>query len=168
MRDDSEDDLDSYDRRILDELSRDGRMPVTTLAGRVGLTKTPCQARLKRLIASGVIRGFRAVIDPRRVGREHVAFVEVKLSDTTEKALSAFNAAVGALIEVEQCHMIAGPFDYLLKVRTRDIASYRRVLGEKISALPHVANTSTYVSMEAVKDAGGVTARLAPVSDGRS
>lgn len=92
------------------------------------------------------------MVDPRRIGREHVAFVEVKLSDTTETALSAFNNAVAAVSQVEQCHMIAGPFDYLLKVRTRDIASYRRVLGEEISALPHVANTSTYVSMEAVKD----------------
>lgn len=154
MQEASEADLDRFDRRIVEELSRDGRMPVTTLAGRVGLTKTPCQTRLKRLVDSGVIRGFRAVVDPRRIGREHVAFVEVKLNDTTEAALVAFNTAVAALTEIEQCHMIAGPFDYLLKVRTRDIASYRRVLGEKISALPHVANTSTYVSMEAVKDAG--------------
>ena len=145
-------DLDKLDRRILDELSRDGRMPVTTLAGRVGLTKTPCQARLKRLVEDGVITGFKAVLDPRRIGREHVAFVEVKLNDTTETALTAFNEGVSGLAEVEQCHMIAGPFDYLLKVRTGDIASYRRVLGEKISVLPHVANTSTYVSMEAVKD----------------
>jgi len=147
-------DLDRFDRRIVEALCQDGRMPVTTLAARVGLTKTPCQTRLKRLIDEGVICGFRAVIDPGRIGRDHVAFVEVKLSDTTEKALSAFNAAAAALAEVEQCHMIAGPFDYLLKVRTRDIASYRRVLGERISALPHVANTSTYVSMEAVKDVG--------------
>lgn len=146
--------LDRIDRRIVEALGRDGRMPVTALAAQVGLTKTPCQARLKRLIEAGVITGFRAVVDPRRIGREHVAFVEVKLSDTTERALAAFNAAVAVLTEVEQCHMIAGPFDYLLKVRTRDIASYRRALGERISALPHVANTSTYVSMEAVKDAG--------------
>ena len=149
-----ETELDRIDRRIVEALGRDGRMPVTALAAQVGLTKTPCQARLKRLIEAGVITGFRAVVDPRRIGREHVAFVEVKLSDTTERALAAFNAAVAVLTEVEQCHMIAGPFDYLLKVRTRDIASYRRALGERISALPHVANTSTYVSMEAVKDAG--------------
>ena len=147
-------DLDHFDMRILDELSRDGRMPVTALAVRVGLTKTPCQARLKRLKDEGVIRGFRAIIDPKRIGREHVAFVEVKLSDTTEAALVAFNQAVNALAEIEQCHMIAGSFDYLLKVRTRDIASYRRVLGEHISTLPHVANTSTHVSMEAVKETG--------------
>ncbi|WP_306117552.1 MULTISPECIES: Lrp/AsnC ligand binding domain-containing protein [unclassified Roseitalea] len=146
--------LDRIDRRIVAELGRDGRMAITTLARKVGLSKTPCQIRVRRLVESGVIRGFRAVIDPRKVGLEHVAFVEVKLNDTTEAALGAFNAAVGEIAEVEQCHMIAGPFDYLLKVRTGDIAAYRRVLGERISALPHVANTSTYVSMEAVKDPG--------------
>jgi Lrp/AsnC family leucine-responsive transcriptional regulator len=76
----------------------------------------------------------------------------VKLSNTTEDALEAFNVAVRKITEVEQCHMIAGPFDYLLKVRTRDIKAYRRVLGEQISALPNVASTSTYASMEPVKE----------------
>lgn len=164
MNEPLEADLDRFDWRIIEELSLDGRMPVTTLADRVGLTKTPCQVRLKRLVESGVIRGFRAVIDPRRIGREHVAFVEVKLSDTTEPALAAFNDAAAALPEIEQCHMIAGPFDYLLKVRTRDISGYRRVLGEKLSALPHVANTSTYVSLEAVKDTSVEAPRLRPVA----
>jgi len=78
----------------------------------------------------------------------------VKLSVTTERALSAFNAAVLRIKEVEACHIITGSFDYLLKVRTRDIRRYREVLGEKISALPHVASTSTYVVMEPVKDDG--------------
>jgi len=78
--------------------------------------------------------------------------VEVRLSDTTEKSLRAFNAAARAVPEIEECHMIAGAFDYLLKVRTRDMRDYRHVLGEVISALPHVASTSSYVSMEAVKD----------------
>lgn len=144
--------LDRTDRRILEELSRDGRISVAELSRRVNLSKTPCQARIKRLEARGYILGYRAVIDPKRIGRPHVAFVEVKLSDTRAAALDAFNKAVRALSEVEQCHMIASSFDYLLKVRTKDIADYRAVLGEKISALPHVAHTSTHVSMEAVKD----------------
>ena len=147
--------LDRYDRQILDILSKEGRASVTDIARRVGLSKSPCQARIKRLRATGVILGFRAVIDPAKLRLEHVAFVEVKLSDTSEKALSAFNAAVQNLPEVEQCHMIAGAFDYLLKIRTTDMKSYRAVLGEKVSALPHVANTSTHVSMEAVKDTVG-------------
>ena len=147
--------IDRFDRAILRELSVDGRMSVTELALRVGLSKSPCQVRLKRLQERGYIRGFRAVLDPARMGLDHIAFVEVRLTDTTEAALRAFNAAVQKVPEIEQCHMIAGAFDYLLKVRTRDIRAYREVLGEKISALPHVAGTSTHVSMEAVKDDGG-------------
>ena len=96
--------------------------------------------------------GYRAVLDPIRIGRDHVAFVEVRLSDTREAALSAFNEAVRGVPEIEQVHMIAGSFDYLLKVRTSDMHSYRRVLAEGISSLPHVAHTSTYVAMQAVKD----------------
>ncbi len=147
--------LDRFDRQILDILSKDGRAPVTDIARRVGLSKSPCQARIRKLRDSGVIQGFRAVIDPAKLRLEQVAFVEVKLSDTSERALSDFNAAVQNLPEVEQCHMIAGAFDYLLKIRTTDMKSYRAVLGEKVSALPHVANTSTHVSMQAVKDSVG-------------
>ena len=148
-------DIDQFDLKILRELSVNGRITVTELAGKVGLTKTPCLARMRRLEARGAIRGYRAVIDPAKVGLGHIAFVEIKLSNTTEAALNAFNAAVRKLTEVEQCHMIAGGFDYLLKVRTGDITAYRRVLGEKISALPHVAQSITYVAMEAVKDEAG-------------
>jgi len=144
--------LDGFDRRIVDALVQDGRMTVTDLAARVGLSKTPCQVRLKRLVESGVIAGFRAIVDPRKLGMDHVAFTEVKLSDTREGALRAFNAAVRRIAEVEECHMIASNFDYLLKVRTPDIRRYRAVLAEKISSLPHVASTSTYVAMETVLD----------------
>ena len=83
---------------------------------------------------------------------DHIAFAEVKLSDTREKALEEFNAGVRLIPEVEECHMIAGNFDYLLKVRTEDIRRYRTVLGEKISSLPHVASTSTFVAMQSVRD----------------
>jgi Lrp/AsnC family leucine-responsive transcriptional regulator len=144
--------LDRLDRRIIAVLADDGRISVTDLAARVGLSKTPCLARMRRLIDSGVILGFRATIDLARLGLEHVAFTEVKLSDTREAALAEFNRAVREIREVEECHMIASSFDYLLKIRTSDIRSYRVVLGEKISALPHVASTSTFVAMEAVKD----------------
>ena len=144
--------LDQTDRKILDELERDGRMSVAELSRRVSLSKTPCLARIKRMEALGYIRGYRALIDQQRMGLAHVAFVEVRLSDTRKPALEAFNRAVRLLPEVEQAHMIASNFDYLLKVRTEDIVAYREVLGEKISALPHVARTSTHVSMEAVKD----------------
>jgi Lrp/AsnC family leucine-responsive transcriptional regulator len=144
--------LDRVDLAILRELAADGRLTVTELADRVGLSKSPAQVRLKRLQAEGYILGFRAILDPAKLGLDHIAFVEVRLKDTTEGALRAFNAAARAVPEIEECHMIAGAFDYLLKVRTADIRRYREVLGETISALPHVSTTSTHVAMEAVKD----------------
>ncbi len=117
-------DLDEFDRKIIAILGRDGRMTYTELAQRVGLSKTPCQQRVKRLVDSGLITGFRAIVDPAKLGLQ--------------------------IPEVEECHMIASSFDYLLKVRTPDIRRYRIVLGEKISSLPHVASTSTFVAMETI------------------
>ncbi|MYL97257.1 winged helix-turn-helix transcriptional regulator [Novosphingobium sp. FGD1] len=145
--------LDGLDRKIIAVLRVDGRITVTDLAKAVGMSKTPCQVRLRRLMESGVIRGFRAVVDPASLGLDHVAFAEVKLSNTREAALTEFNRAVARIPEVEECHMLASSFDYLLKVRTADIRRYREVLGEKISSLPHVSSTSTFVAMETVKDA---------------
>ncbi|MFC4214129.1 Lrp/AsnC family transcriptional regulator [Pseudophaeobacter arcticus] len=145
-------DLDLFDRKILNVLAEDGRISIADLARRIGLSKSPTQTRLRRLESAGVITGYRALIDPIRLGLDHVAFVEVKLDDTRESALSKFNAAVVKLPEIEQAHMMASHFDYLLKVRTRSMSAYRQVLGEKISSLPHVASTSTYVAMQAVKE----------------
>lgn len=144
--------MDEFDRKILAILRKDGRITFTDLAEQVGLSKTPCQQRVKRLVQSGVIMGFRAIVDPAKVGLDHVAFAEVKLSDTRETALKEFNMAVRQIPEVEECHMIASSFDYLLKVRTADIRRYRIILGEKISSLPYVANTSTFVAMETIRE----------------
>jgi Lrp/AsnC family leucine-responsive transcriptional regulator len=146
--------FDKIDRAILDVLAHNGRISMTELGARVGLSKTPVTARVRRLEADGVITGYRAELSPVRLGLAHIAFLEVRLSDTREQALQAFNAAVREIAEVEECHMIAGGFDYLVKVRTHDIGAYRRVLSEKISRLPNVAQTSTFVSMEAVRDPG--------------
>ena len=101
---------------------------------------------------TGVIRGYHAALDPDAVGAGHIVVVQVLLTSTTEHDLRRFNEAVRRIPEIESCHMIAGDFDYLLKVRTRDINEYRRVMGEKISGLPCVKQTHTYVVMEAVKD----------------
>ncbi len=146
------DQLDRIDRNILAALSREGRLSSAELAQRVGLSKTPVQARVKRLEREGYIRGYSAQIDRARMGEGHIAFVQVTLSDTRSTALEAFNKAVQKIPEIVECHMIAGGFDYLLKIRTKDIAAYRRLLGETISALPAVSNTSTFVVMEAVKE----------------
>src|SRR5690606_28703463 len=134
--------LDRLDRNILHALAQDGRLSMAELANRVGLTKTPVQVRVKRLESEGYIRGYTAIIDQERLGEGHIAFVQVTLSDTRSSALDAFNREVLKYPEIEECHMIAASFDYLLKVRTKDIRSYRRVLGEKISSRPHVSHSS--------------------------
>lgn len=147
--------LDSIDRKILSELVSNARIPITELARKVGLSKTPVAARVKQLEDQGLITGYRAMLSPIKLGLTHVTFVEVRLTDTRQAALERFNQAVRQIPEVEECYMIAGGFDYLLKVRSRDIADYRRILGESLSALPHVSATATYVAMEAVLDKAG-------------
>ena len=127
-------------------------MSLTELANRVGLSKTPCQIRMRRLEQEGYILKYTARVNHGKLGNNHIAFVQVTLSDTKTRALKAFNQAVQEIPEIEQCHMIAGGFDYLLKVRTNTMESYRAILGEKISSLPFVVQTSTFVVMESVKD----------------
>lgn len=148
------DDLDPHDHAILRILQQDGRLSVTDLADRISLSKSPTQARLRRLERNDFITGYQARLNHRKLGQSHVVFVEVKLTDTREAALTAFNAGVRATPEIEECHMIAGAYDYLLKVRSSDMLSYRQILAERISRLPHVASTSTHVVMESVKEGG--------------
>lgn len=148
-----DDQLDRADRAIIAELSKDARLTMIELAKRVGLSKTPVLARVRRLETDGFITGYHAAISRKKLGLNRVTFVEVKLSDTREKTLVAFNKAVAGIPEIEECHMIAGGYDYLLKIRTSDIETYRMVLGEKLSELPSVASTSTFVAMETVKTA---------------
>lgn len=144
--------LDRYDLAILRTLERQGRITMIELADIIGLSKTPCHARLKRLESEGYIKGYAAILNQEQLGNTHVAFVQVKLKDTRAHALNAFNEAVQAVSVIEECHMMASDFDYILKVRTPDIGTYRQILGETITALPYVASTSTFVSMETVKE----------------
>ena len=146
--------LDAIDRAILDALVENARIPVAELARRVGLSKTPVALRIRAMEEIGLITGYRAMLSPIKLGLTHVTYMEVRLTDTREKALAQFNAAVRLIAEVEECYMIAGGFDYLIKVRSRDMTDFRRIMAEKISALPHVASTSSYVSMEAVVEQG--------------
>ncbi len=142
--------IDAIDRRILNELIADARLPVAEIARRVGLSKTPVAARIRQMEETGLIKGYRAMISPIKLGLTHVTYIELKLSDTRETALKAFNAAVRAIPEVEECYMIAGGFDYLVKIRARDMADYRRIMSEELSTLPHVHSSSCYVALETV------------------
>jgi Lrp/AsnC family leucine-responsive transcriptional regulator len=145
-------DLDKFDLAIIRELEKNARISVTELAYIVGLSKTPCKIRMDRLEKQGYILGYSILVDKAKLGESHVAFVQVTLSDTKTKALEAFNKAIKLIPQVEQCHMIAANFDYLLKVRTTDMDSYRKFLGETLSNLPFVLQSSTFVVMEDVKD----------------
>ena len=147
------DHLDPTNRRILNALVENARMPITELARKVGLSKTPVALRIKAMEDMGLITGYRAILSPLKLGLTHVTYVSVNLSDTRQKALEAFNAAVRKVPEVEECYMIAGGFDYQLKLRTRDMPHFRAVMAEQISTLPHVHSTSSYVAMEAVVEA---------------
>jgi Lrp/AsnC family leucine-responsive transcriptional regulator len=142
--------LDRTDRRILALLQRDGRLPIAELARQVNLSATPCQERVRRLERDGFIRGYAADLDPARLGAALIAFVEVQLDRTTPDVFNRFREGVIGLAPVQECHMVAGGFDYLLKVRTADMAAYRRFL-EDLAGLSGLAQTHTYVVMEEVK-----------------
>jgi Lrp/AsnC family transcriptional regulator, leucine-responsive regulatory protein len=144
--------LDAIDKSILKEVQNDGRLSIVDLAGRVNLSKSPCLKRLRRLESEGYIRGYYAELDAKKLSYGHLVFVQVKLSNTTRSKLEEFNRAVQHVPQVLSCHMMSGGYDYLLKVRTRDMDEYRILMGDIISALPSVGQTSTFAVMEEVKD----------------
>lgn len=151
-------DIDKIDRRILQFLQADGRIPSVELAERVGLSPTSTGERLKRLQKEGYILGFSAKLDPHLLDLPLLVFVEVSLDKTTPDIFDKFAAAVRRAPEVLECHMVAGGFDYLVKTRVADIAAYRKFLGNVLLALPGVKETRTYAVMEEVK-----TDQLLPV-----
>ena len=145
-------DLDRIDQRILEQLQNNGRLSIVELAARVNLTNTPCSERVKRLERSGYITGYRAMLDMGKQGLGHLTVVQVSLAATGgDNSLDAFNAAVSSVPEVESCLMLAGSFDYLLTIRTRDIAHFREVLGDRINKLPGILQTNSFAVMEVVK-----------------
>jgi Lrp/AsnC family leucine-responsive transcriptional regulator len=150
----SDDPIDRLDRRILDLLQRDGRLSHVELAERIGLSPTAASERVKRLTRDGYLTGYRAMLDPHRLGRGLLVFVEVLLDRTTPDVFDLFATAAQKSPEVLECHMVAGGFDYLLKTRVADMAAYRGFLGEVVAQFPGVRETRTYVVMEEVKSNG--------------
>ena len=143
--------LDRIDRKLLHLLQEDGRTSVSQLAREVHLSVTPTMERVRKLEAAGYIDGYFARLSARRLGLGLLAYVEVSLDRTTRDAFERFKAAMLAYEEVMECHMVAGGFDYLLKVRVKDMESYRSFLGDNIASLPGVQQTHTYFVMEEVK-----------------
>ena len=146
--------IDKIDAQIIEILRTDARIPNTRLAEKIGLSPTATQARVERLQYDGIIRYYSAIVDNGKLVGENLAFVQVTLNNTSAAALREFNQAAQQIPEIEECHMVASNFDYLLKVRSRDMNNYRYILAERISGLPYVRHTSTYIVMQAVKDLG--------------
>jgi Lrp/AsnC family transcriptional regulator, leucine-responsive regulatory protein len=146
--------LDRIDRKILAILQQDGRITTTDLAEQVGLSATAITERVKRLTREGIILGYGARLDPAKLGRGLLVFVEVLLERTSPDSFDTFQRSVLRSTEVLECHMVAGGFDYLIKARVADMGAYRQFLAEVVHSLPGVRETRTYAVMEEVKETG--------------
>tara|TARA_R110002049_G_scaffold9747_11_gene48876 strand:- start:2537 stop:3016 length:480 start_codon:yes stop_codon:yes gene_type:complete len=149
--------LDRTDRKILQLLQRNGRLTNVELARQVALSPTPCLERVRRLEREGFITGYVALADADKLNANTLAFIQVSLTNTSTENLREFNAQMLALPEVEACHMVAGGFDYLLKIRCSDMKDYQYFLGEQLATIPLVAQTHTYVVIEEVKNETAIT-----------
>ena len=144
-------DLDRTDRRILNTLQGNGRIANVELAREVNLTPTPCLERVKRLEKEGFITRYVALLDPVKANAALCAYIEVQLASTTTEAVQLFNQQMLSLAEVQECQMVAGGFDYLIKIRVADMAHYQRFLGEKLASISDISQTHTYVVIQDVK-----------------
>ncbi len=144
--------MDEIDRRLLRELQRDGRLTNQELARRCNLSPAASFERVKRLRERGVITGYAALLDPKKLERSLLIFVEVHLDRTTEETFERFAEHVRRSPEILECHMVAGGFDYLIKARVKDMSAYRQFLGETLVAMPGVRETRTYAVLEEVKN----------------
>ena len=148
--------LDAIDLKILDELQRDGRLSNVALARSVGLSPTPCTERVRALESAGIIAGYAARLDAERLDLGLLVFIEIAIDRTSQDAFDQFAAAMTRIPQVQECYMVAGGFDYLVKVRVPDMAAYREFLGEVLSKIPGIRETHTYAVMERVKESTAV------------
>ncbi|MDD6176610.1 MAG: leucine-responsive transcriptional regulator Lrp [Succinivibrionaceae bacterium] len=148
--------LDRIDRNILTELQNDGRLSNVELSKRVGLSPTPCLERVRRLEKNGYILGYSARLNPKALGASLLVFVEISLNKSSPDVFERFNKAVQELPDIQECHLVSGSFDYLLKTRVSDMSAYRKLLSETILKLPCMSDTRTFVVMEEVKHTQGL------------
>ncbi|MGB1237020.1 MAG: Lrp/AsnC ligand binding domain-containing protein [Pseudomonadales bacterium] len=148
--------LDRIDRNILRILQNDGRISYTELADNVGLSTTPCIERVRRLEKEKFIEGYYARLNPNALGFDMLVFVEIALSYQSPDAFERFNEAVKGLPYIQECHLVSGDSDYLLKARIKDMSEYRALLGEMLLTLPGVKNSKSYIVMEEVKEVVGL------------
>lgn len=152
MEDPFSPDLDRIDLKILRELQADGRLTNAELASRVNVSAATCHRRTQRLFDEAHITGVRAEITPAAVGLGELVMVGVVLDRSTPESFAAFENAVAQMKDVLDCNLVAGDFDYLLKIRVRDMADFNKLHGEKLIALPGVRQTRTFFVMKQVKE----------------
>ncbi|RIX78101.1 winged helix-turn-helix transcriptional regulator [Acidovorax cavernicola] len=144
--------LDRIDRKILDLLQRQGRIAMTELAERIGLSASPCAERVKRMEREGVITGYHAHVSPEALGKTLLVFVEIKLSAKSGDVFDKVKQELLHMPEVLECHLVSGSFDYLVKARLSGMSEYRHLLGDILKKLPVAAESHSYVVMEEIKE----------------
>ncbi len=149
--------LDRIDAKIIRLLQSDGRMGNAEIAKRVHTSAATCHRRIQRLFADGYISAVRALVDPQKIGRGALVIVGVVLDRSTPESFAAFEAAAQSMPMILDCHLVAGDFDYFLKIRVRDMADFNRLHGERLIALPGVRQTRTFFVMKEVIDNAPLT-----------
>lgn len=143
--------IDRIDKNILVELQKNGRLSNVELSKRVGLSPTPCLERVKRLEKEDFITGYKAVLNPMKLDAALLVFVEITLTKTSPDVFDDFAKAVDDLEVIQECHLVSGDFDFLLKTRVKDMLAYRELLGDTLLRLPAVSESRTYVVMDEIK-----------------
>ncbi|KMN34208.1 MULTISPECIES: winged helix-turn-helix transcriptional regulator [Chromobacterium] len=144
--------LDKTDLKILRLLQKNGRISMTELSEKVGLSTTPCTERVRRMERDGIIEGYYARLNPHAMGAALLVFVEIKLEAKSGNIFDAFRREIMRIPEILECHLVSGEFDYLIKARIPDMSMYRKLLGDILLQLPSAKESKSYVVMEEVKE----------------
>ena len=144
--------MDAIDRKILAVLQAEGRLTITELAQRVSLTVAPCHRRLRELERSGVIRGYRAVIDPAAIGLGFEVLVYVTMDREDASTITEFERGLAAIPQIRHAERLFGDPDYLIRVATADLASYQTLRDERLATLPGVHRVSSTIVMKRIVD----------------
>ena len=144
--------IDRTDRKVLDILQRQGRISMTELAEQIGLSTSPCTERVKRMERDGVITGYHARLSPVALGKTLLVFVEIKLASKSDEVFEKVRKELLHVPDVQECHLVSGGFDYLVKARLGGMSEYRRLLGDVLKKLPVEAESHSYIVMEEIKE----------------
>jgi Lrp/AsnC family leucine-responsive transcriptional regulator len=144
--------IDDINSNILRELSRDGRISNTDLADKIGLSASACLRRVQELERTGIIKGYRAVLDPAAMGAGFTAFIAVGLSDHSKASQEIFEAAIATAPQVRECHNVTGTFEYLLRIEVPDLAAYKSFHTDMLGTLADVSALTSYIVLESPKD----------------